>query len=117
MASGAKDVELEGRACGTCHWLAKIDTGYSNWTVMDTTWRCLLKVNPYFPADESCDRHGQWRKGNEHGKTCKDYRAGEPVQVDVDHEKTPFRTKPGSIEYWLPYTGDEERARLIPEVE
>ena len=100
------------KRCANCRWLLRQDEGYSNWTVMDTVWHCLLGANPHFPVSEP------WRDEdtfdpNLFAETCKDHEFGEGVSLDVDREDCKF-DETGKIIAFDAYCGaDKEQANLL----
>lgn len=68
--------------CVECKFCILEDYGYSNYTVEGTNADCLLNLNPNFPVDN-------WyggAKAHEFANTCLQFKAGEPIEIDVDHE-------------------------------
>lgn len=67
------------------------DSGYSNYTVLETTATCLKKANPALPCEESYSWH------QESGANCKEmcvavecphFAEGQQLHFDVDGETT-----------------------------
>jgi hypothetical protein len=81
------------KTCVGCKFLYAHDSGYSNWTVLDTDIKCAKDKNPNLPAEEPYD----WIKppeGTDNWKATKEsrcelYAAGEMVHLDVDGETGP----------------------------
>lgn len=78
--------------CYNCHFCAAFDSGYSNYTVENTTLVCLHDLNPDMPVDESYS----WTYGNSEtvnhptfkvAETCPKYQfTTELTKIDVDGE-------------------------------
>ena len=85
--------------CVECKFCVVEDYGYSNWTVEGSDARCLLELSPFLPADN------RWGEAEEldFANICPRYTAGDPVEIDVDHES-------GNI---LNYATDPEVRELI----
>lgn len=80
------------KSCVGCKWLYKKDTGYSNWTVMDTDVLCAKDKNPNLPASDPYDwieeaDTDNWDKTKE--SRCGLYAEGQGVHLDVDGERGP----------------------------
>ena len=85
--------------CDECKFCVLEDYGYSNWTVEGTDARCVLNLNPRFPADHRWGHIPEAEFANECPRYCK----GSPVEIDVDQES-------GHI---LNYTSDPEVRELL----
>mgnify|MGYP000272924620 CR=1 FL=1 len=82
-------------SCARCKFLYLHDSGYSNWTVEETTVNCALDRNPYLkdPKELPYD----WRYGEGHDNwpvtrdsRCERYEATDGfVHLDVDGETYP----------------------------
>jgi hypothetical protein len=80
------------KSCVGCKWLYKHDSGYSNWTVMETDVRCAKDKNPNLPADDPFDwkedpEADNWPKTKD--SRCELYAPGPMVHLDVDGETGP----------------------------
>lgn len=98
----------EEKRCPNCKFWALVDSGYSNYTVTETTVHCLKK---YFePIEESYS----WvtKEGREHpflkqAETCVDYKVGNQVHFDVERMSglndfnLDDETRTAAIEYGL----------------
>lgn len=92
IAEMAKWKLLGHTSCADCKFLYMQDTGYSNWTVENTTVDCALSRNPNLPKDLPYD----WEYGSDgldnwpatNKSRCEQYakRDGEFVHLDVDGE-------------------------------
>ena len=77
------------KSCVGCKYLFAQDTGYSNYTVLDTTIDCMRSRNPKLPADEPYDwteSPDNWPRTNT-GR-CELYVEGPRVHLDCDGEET-----------------------------
>lgn len=88
-------------SCARCKYLYLTDSGYSNYTVENTSVSCALDKNPKIPYGESTeyphdwriysDGHDPWSVTNQ--SRCEEYEAIGPDQLpchlDVDGETTP----------------------------
>lgn len=77
-------------SCSGCQWMYFQDTGYSNYTVMDTYVDCMLEKNPNFPADMPWDWNMEPEKDNwpaTNSSRCEEYLAGESYHLDVDGDE------------------------------
>jgi hypothetical protein len=70
-------------SCVGCQYMYFQDTGYSNYTVLETEVRCALDLNPNLPADKPYDwmyskdgSKNNWPKTNE--SRCMSFLAGNP---------------------------------------
>lgn len=75
------------KSCVGCKFLYEQDSGYSNYTVMDTSVVCAKDLNKDLPSDEPYD----WRKEPDNWpKTmygrCDQYAVGPSIHLDVDGE-------------------------------
>lgn len=70
------------RSCTDCRYRLSQDEGYSNYTVENTTFHCLLKKHPDMPFDEF---YGE-DKRLLFAEQCDSFSAGEGVFIDVDRE-------------------------------
>lgn len=80
------------KSCVGCKWLYKHDSGYSNWTVMETNVLCAKDKNPNLPAEEGYDwiedaDKDNWAKTQ--NSRCELYASGTTVHLDVDGETGP----------------------------
>lgn len=78
------------KSCADCKFLWFQDTGYSNYTVLDTEVRCAMKLNPNLPQDEPwgwVKSPDNWPKTSE--SRCARYEPGQQVHLDVDGECSP----------------------------
>ncbi len=84
---------MNGNRCNDCRFFATNDSGYSNYTVMETEAHCLLNLNPHLPAEASYE----WNYGKTENatlmvaETCERfYASGEIGQAhfDVDGDVT-----------------------------
>ena len=78
---------MNEKSCVGCKFLYARDTGYSNYTVMDTEIDCALDLNPHLPSEEPYDHHGEpdnWPATM--NSRCERYAPGEFVHLDVDGE-------------------------------
>jgi len=90
--------------CTKCKFLLKQDTGYSNYTVLDTELECLKGLNPNLPKTE------EYRpQGGDHALKleCAGFSAGEPLEIDCDQDAVPYpRPEDRSVASF--YTDDAE---------
>lgn len=80
---------MNEKSCVGCKFLYARDTGYSNYTVMDTDIECALNLNRNLPASEPYDRRedpDNWTATKE--SRCERYAKGPMVHLDVDGEVT-----------------------------
>lgn len=80
---------MNEKSCVGCKFLYAQDTGYSNYTVMDTEIDCALNRNPNLPATEPYGRRedpDNWDATKE--SRCDRYAEGPMVHLDVDGEVT-----------------------------
>ncbi len=75
--------------CLDCKFLSFRDSGYSNYTVEETTVSCLKNLNPGLPAEESYS----WNVTGDigplaFGETCPEIIEGPGSHFDVDGEVT-----------------------------
>lgn len=93
-------------SCVGCKFLYARDTGYSNYTVEDTTVDCMFGLNPNLPSNMPYDWRSttgsdNWPKTNQsrcerfsqlHGNDAM-------IHIDVEHENRPedFTTDPETI--------------------
>lgn len=76
-----------GKQCTDCMFQVTGDAGYSNWTVEETTYGCLLNKHPKLP------KIGSYTWETEHTKTmafaskCDSYSEGKRIELDVDHDE------------------------------
>jgi len=63
------------------------DTGYSNWTVMETELSCLKDLNEGLPAEESYRWETEMSDVNSFAEKCDSFREGESIHVDVEQEE------------------------------
>lgn len=93
---------MMGTSCRHCIWLFTRDTGYSNWTVLDTEMHCARRMNPRLPAklpsavqsgsrdQPALDKWHATRNGR-----CQDFRREPPDvplpfhHIDCDGEEIP----------------------------
>lgn len=81
---------MENR-CYNCKFFAKVDSGYSNYTVTETTIHCLKKH--FKPTEESyswVDHHDS-TKDHEFFKraiTCEDFKHETGIQIELDVDGT-----------------------------
>ena len=95
------------KSCADCKFFMTYDSGYSNYTVMETTACCLKNLNPHLPAEESYS----WRRSKEVprqlqvAETCPAYKEGEGAWFDVDGDVTveDFKDDPELYEALLAY--------------
>jgi hypothetical protein len=82
---------MEYKRCYKCKFFAKVDSGYSNYTVTETTIHCLKK---HF---EPCEESYSWKYTNDpekddaffkYAENCPDYKAGDSIELDVDGDIT-----------------------------
>lgn len=69
--------------CTDCRFCIKQDTGYSNYTVEGCDADCLLGLNPALPDDAFYGK----AESLDYAATCIRFQAGNPVEVDVDHDQ------------------------------
>ena len=72
------------RCCTTCKFCLLADSGYSNYTVLETMVHCLRKLNPKLPAEDSYGNEDH--AVNKFAETCDSYVAAKPLHLDVDGE-------------------------------
>lgn len=80
---------MNDKSCVGCKFLYAKDSGYSNYTVEETTIECAKSFNKDLPADRPYDwRHepDNWAK-TMYGR-CSNYAVGIMVHLDVDGEET-----------------------------
>lgn len=75
------------KGCEGCKFLARWDSGYSNWTVMNTSVDCLKNVNPLMPINDDIESE-KLDKALEFGETCSKRVEGNGPWFDVDGEVT-----------------------------
>ena len=80
------------KSCIGCKWLYKRDSGYSNWTVLETEVKCARGNNSNLPADEPYDWHEKadsdnWSATKE--SRCELFAPGPLVHLDCDGEVGP----------------------------
>lgn len=83
-------------SCARCKFLYLHDTGYSNWTVENTTVLCALDKNPHLGAD-GLDLPHNWHYSADkdnwpatRDSRCERYEGSDShVQLDVDGENFP----------------------------
>lgn len=73
--------------CEGCKFLCRQDDGYSNWTVMGVSLRCLKRVNPHMPASDDIESYAT-EQALKYGETCTARVAGDGPWFDVDGEVT-----------------------------
>ncbi len=80
-----------GNRCNNCKFFMTVDSGYSNYTVTDTTVHCLKNANKYFPCEESYS----WEKPDSPdykqlrvAENCSHYAEGDGIHFDVDGDET-----------------------------
>lgn len=83
-------------SCATCRFCLSQDHGYSNWTVTDTSFHCLLDLNPKLEGSETMyepdiyeDMTPELAEALDVAKTCPRYTDGAPVHLDIDQEDIP----------------------------
>lgn len=82
------------KRCYNCRWFATEDSGYSNYTVMDTVVHCLKGLNPAFPCNESYSWRTEHLSTKDHeilrvAETCPSFEFvsnEKQIQLDVDGE-------------------------------
>lgn len=82
---------MDKKRCNNCKFFMTQDTGYSNYTVMETTVDCIKKANQYFPCDESYSWEYEPKKEFKElqvAENCSHYKKGEGIHFDVDGEIT-----------------------------
>jgi hypothetical protein len=82
-----EDSEMNDKSCVGCKFLYSKDTGYSNYTIEETTIYCAKNLNDRLPDDEPWDwRHepDNWPK-TMYGR-CNLYAVGVMVRLDVENE-------------------------------
>ena len=77
-------------SCVSCKFLYSHDSGYSNYTVLDTEIICALDLNKNLPKDEPYD----WNKEKDNwpatkNSRCSSYALGPMVCLDVDGDDSP----------------------------
>jgi hypothetical protein len=83
---------MEYKRCYDCKFWATVDSGYSNYTVTETTVHCLKKH--FEPVEESYSwTYGGKNPENDHeffrqAEKCDDFIKGESISLDVDGEVT-----------------------------
>jgi len=83
---------MENKRCYNCKFFAKADSGYSNYTVMETTIHCLH--NHFEPTEESyswIDRHDSTKDHEffKRAETCTHFiQSDNQIHLDVDGETT-----------------------------
>jgi len=70
------------RRCNNCAWLLLKDSGYSNYTVEETSVYCLLSLHPLMPGVTSYDEDDAY----DQAEKCVSFLPGEPLHLDVDME-------------------------------
>ena len=78
---------MSGRKCTECAWLARVDRGYSNYTVEETELICLLRLNPALPATESYSEETERSKEIRFAMLCQSFLTGVGPHFDVDNEQ------------------------------
>jgi hypothetical protein len=104
------------RACTTCELCLREDSGYSNYTVIETNLYCLAGLNPALEGSEEPSREPtpELAAALDVALACPKYREGTPAWLDVDHEGIPYRTTLTSeIVKQGGYTDDDEAAELL----
>src|ERR1700760_4716469 len=89
----------DGQKCSLCIHAAVMDTGYSNWTVLDTVGTCIPGHHPkqewevgYFQHEPDAD--------DRFAEHCPFYEAGGPgLSADVDLEDVAIHT-PEARTWW-----------------
>lgn len=80
-------------SCIGCKFLYKEDSGYSNYTVEETTVNCAIRRNPNLPSSEPYDWYSRgmdadndnWPRTND--SRCDRFSPGKYIWLDVDHEE------------------------------
>ena len=80
--------------CTDCKYCIKLDTGYSNWTVMGTDVDCLRGLNPGFPEDEFYGKEPSLL----YAQKCDNFIKGKCVWINVDMEGRELEDYSDSIE-------------------
>jgi hypothetical protein len=81
-------------SCLTCKFCFKADSGYSNYTVEDTSIDCFLNANPHFPVGEYYGNFDEKAVSFD----CAKFQKGEQIHFDVDGEITLLNeTKDGDV--------------------
>jgi hypothetical protein len=82
---------VNNNRCQNCFWFATKDSGYSNWTVEETTCYCIKKLNPHFPCPECYSWEVPGSPTKDHAvlrvaETCGSFRreCGEQIRLDAD---------------------------------
>ena len=78
------------RRCYNCRWALRQDTGYSNYTVLETEIHCLKNLSPYFPVNEGYGAESEDHKFMRVAELCNAYERGEPLYFDCDLEKVTY---------------------------
>lgn len=73
------------KKCDSCKWAMLVDEGYSNYTVMGTSFTCLLGVHPEGTFDEF---YGE-DKRLDYAERCYQFAEGEATHLDVDRQDGP----------------------------
>lgn len=68
--------------CSACAFLVFVDSGYSNYTVTETTACCILNLNPILPGETSSKRD----EALDEELDCSAYLEGTPTTIDVELE-------------------------------
>ena len=69
-------------SCLSCHNGARVENGYSNWTVEGADFYCLEDMHPEAPFDCWYGTDVRLNLAEE----CGQYLSGEPVEIDVDQD-------------------------------
>ena len=77
--------KIENKRCSNCLFLCHQDSGYSNWTVMETYLNCLKgkfeDIEDSYPQDLESDFYKQ-------AENCEHFLKGQGASFDVDGEVT-----------------------------
>jgi hypothetical protein len=99
--------ETETPKCSKCAYLVFVDSGYSNWTVEETTACHILGLNPILPGETSSKQDAALDEELD----CNAYLEGTPTTIDVEEESgTGNYDEPDHVRL-LPYFDNEDGAR------
>jgi hypothetical protein len=82
-----KDHEMTIKCCN-CAWLLIKDSGYSNYTVIETTAYCLHNNNPDLPAETGYSP--AYDPGLSEARICDKFLEGQYMKVDVEWEDSDY---------------------------
>lgn len=81
---------MECKSCDGCKYIMFQDSGYSNYTVLNTDVHCLLDLNENLPSERPYD----WNQSKNNWKStncsrCDRYCEGDQIHLDVEGEESP----------------------------